>query len=261
MRVLIIEDDVRIAAAIRRALRAVNVIGDVASTSRAACAMLADTSYDVVVLDAEISDANGFSICHRLRSAGDWTPILVVTARPVDDRINGRDAGVDDYLTKPFAFGELLARLRALARGDPAEPPAILAVGSLRLDPSSAQVWRGDQEIQLSTREFALLEAFMRSPGQVLGHSQLLDAAWDIGQEYRSNVIEVYMRYLREKIDRPFGVRSLETVRGLGYRLRCDGGVGVIARGRSIGQYAGAGARVARDESPMTAARPVGQRG
>ena len=132
----------------------------------------------------------------------------------IDDRIRGLDAGADDYLTKPFAFGELLARLRALARRDSAERP-VITVGSLRLDPASAQVWRGDQEIRLSTREFALLEAFMRSPGQVLGHSQLLDAAWDIGQEYRSNVIEVYVRYPRGKIDRPFRVRSLETVRGL----------------------------------------------
>ena len=213
------------AAAIRRSLRAVNVIGDVARTSRAACAMLADTAYHVVVLDVMLPDEDGFATCRHLRSSGDWTPIIMVTARgAVDDRIRGLDAGADDYLTKPFAVGELLARLRALARRDPAERPVIVTVGSLRLDPASVQVWRGEREIRLSTREFALLEAFMRSPGQVLGHSQLLDAAWDIGHEYRSNVIEVYIRYLREKIDRPFGVRSLETVRGLGYRLRRDGG-------------------------------------
>jgi two-component system, OmpR family, response regulator len=226
MRVLVVEDDLPMAAAIRRALRAVNVIADVATTSHESCAMLADTPYDVVVLDAMLPDADGFTTCRELRRAGDWTPIIMVTARAaVDDRIRGLDAGADDYLTKPFSFGELLARLRALARRDPAERPAVIAVGSLRLDPASAQVWRGEQEIRLSTREFALLEAFMRNPGQVLGHSQLLDAAWDIGHEYRSNVIEVYIRYLREKIDRPFGVRSLETVRGLGYRLRPDGGV------------------------------------
>jgi two-component system OmpR family response regulator len=226
MRVLVVEDDVRMAAAIRRSLRAVNVIGDVASTSRAACAMLADTPYDVVVLDVVLPDEDGFVTCRQLRTSGDWTPIIMVTARggAIDDRIRGLDAGADDYLTKPFAFGELLARLRALSNHEPTERPMILTVGSLRLDPASAQVWRGNQELRLSTREFALLEAFMRSPGQVLGHSQLLDAAWDMGHEYRSNVTEVYIRYLREKIDRPFGVRSLETVRGLGYRLRHDGG-------------------------------------
>jgi len=225
MRVLVVEDDLPMAAAMRRALRSVNVIGDVATTSQGACAMLADTPYDVIVLDAMLPDADGFATCRQLRRAGDWTPIIMVTARAaVDDRIRGLDAGADDYLTKPFSFGELLARLRALARRDPAERPVVIAVGSLRLDPASAQVWRAEQEIRLSTREFALLEAFMRSPGQVLSHSQLLDAAWDIGHEYHSNVIEVYIRYLREKIDRPFGVRSLETVRGLGYRLRPDGG-------------------------------------
>jgi two-component system, OmpR family, response regulator len=225
MRVLVVEDDVRMASAIRRALRTVNMIGDVASTSKAACAMLADTAYDVIVLDVMLPDQDGFATCRQLRSTGDWTPIIMVTAgRAVDDRIRGLDAGADDYLTKPFAFGELLTRLRALARRDPAERPVVIAVGPLRLDPASARVWRGDREIRLSAREFALMETFMRSPGEVLGHSQLLDAAWDLGQVYRSNVIEVYIRYLREKIDRPFGVRSLETVRGLGYRLRPDGG-------------------------------------
>ena len=212
------------AAAIRRSLRTVDVTGDIASTSSGACTMLADTLYDVIVLDVTLPDADGFVTCRRLRSNGDWTPVIMLTARSAeDDRVRGLQAGADDYLAKPFAFGELLARLRALSGRDPAEHP-VIKVGSLRLDPASAQVWRGDQEIRLSTREFALLEAFMRCPGQVLGHSQLLDAAWNIVHEYRSNVIEVYIRYLREKIDRPFGLRSLETVRGLGYRLRRDGG-------------------------------------
>ena len=224
MRVLVVEDDVRMAAAIRRGLRNVNAVGDVATTSNGACTMLADGLYDVIVLDVMLPDADGFTTCRRLRNAGNWTPIIMLTGSAGnDDRIRGLDAGADDYLTKPFAFGDLLTRLRALTRGD-APRSAIITVGSLRLDPASAQVWRGEHEIRLSTREFALLEAFMRSPGQVLGHHQLLDAAWDIGHEYRSNVIEVYIRYLREKIDRPFGVRSLETVRGLGYRLRPDGG-------------------------------------
>jgi two-component system OmpR family response regulator len=225
MRVLVVEDDVRMAAAIRRALRSVNVIGDVASTSSGARAMLADTPYDVIVLDVVLPDADGFTTCRQLRSVGEWTPIIMLTARGGnDDRIRGLHAGADDYLSKPFAFSDLLTRLRILARRDSAERPVMIRVGPLRLDPTTARVWRGEQEIRLSNREFALLEAFMRSPGQVLGHHQLLDAAWNIGHDYRSNVIEVYVRYLREKIDRPFGVRSLETVRGLGYRLRRDGG-------------------------------------
>jgi two-component system OmpR family response regulator len=142
----------------------------------------------------------------------------------VEDRVRGLDVGADDYLTKPFSLAELLARLRALARRPAVERPPVIAVGDLRLDPGSRQVWRGDAEIELSAREFALLEAFMRGPGQVFSQEQLLDAAWDFGYEHRSNVVEVYVRYLREKIDRPFGVESIETVRGMGYRLRKDGG-------------------------------------
>lgn len=225
MRVLVVEDDVRMAAAIRRGLRSVNVVGDIASTSSGARAMLADTPYDVIVLDVILPDADGFHTCHQLRSVGEWTPIIMLTAREgIDDRIRGHQAGADDYLSKPFAFSDLLTRLRILARRDSAKRSGIIRVGSLRLDPTAARVWRWEQELRLSNREFALFEAFMRSPGQVLSHRQLLDAAWNIGHDYRSNVIEVYVRYLREKIDRPFGVRSLETVRGLGYRLRRDGG-------------------------------------
>jgi two-component system, OmpR family, response regulator len=225
MRVLVVEDDVRMAAAIRRGLRSVNVIGDIASTSSGALAMLADTPYDVIVLDVILPDADGFLTCRQLRSVGEWTPIIMLTAREgIDDRIRGLHVGADDYLSKPFAFSDLLTRLRLLARRDSAKRSGTIRVGSLRLDPTAARVWRWEQELRLSNREFALLEAFMRSPGQVLSHHQLLDAAWNIGHDYRSNVIEVYVRYLREKIDRPFGVRSLETVRGLGYRLRRDGG-------------------------------------
>jgi two-component system, OmpR family, response regulator len=225
MRVLVVADDVRMAAAIRRSLRSVDVIGDVASSSSGACTLLADRAYDVIVLDVVLPDADGFVTCRRIRSDGNWTPIILLTASAaIDDRMRLHRVGADDYLTKPFAFTELLARLRALARRDPVEHQAMITVGPLRLDPASTQAWRGDQEIRLSAREYALFEVFMRNPGQVLGHSQLLDAAWNIGHDYRSNVIEVYVRYLREKIDRPFGVRSLETVRGLGYRLRRDGG-------------------------------------
>jgi two-component system OmpR family response regulator len=225
MRVLVVEDDVRVAAAIRRGLRSVNSVGDIATTSSGACTMLADKLYDVIVLDVMLPDGDGYATCQRLRRAGNWTPVIMLSGPTgSDERLRGLDAGADDYLTKPFAFGELLTRLRALADDGLPERSTIISVGPLRLDLASAQVWRGEQEIRLSTREFALLEAFMRCPGQVLSHNQLLEAAWDIGHEYHSNVIEVYIRYLREKIDRPFGVRSLETVRGLGYRLRPDGG-------------------------------------
>ena len=142
----------------------------------------------------------------------------------MDDRIRGLDAGADDYLTKPFALGELLARLRALARRDVGERPPVVSVGSLRLDPAARRVWRGDCELALTAREYALLETFMRRPGQVLSHLQLLDAAWDFGYQHRSNVVEVYVRYLRGKVDVPFGMASIETVRGAGYRMREDGG-------------------------------------
>jgi two-component system OmpR family response regulator len=164
---------------------------------------------------------DGFETCRRLRADGVATPVLFLTARDaVEDRIAGLDGGADDYLVKPFAFGELLARLRALARRGPVPRPAVLSVGELRLDPATRRVWRGSAEISLTAREFALLEAFMRRPGEALSRFDLLEAVWDGTYENRSNVIDVYVRYLREKVDRPFGAASIETVRGHGYRLR-----------------------------------------
>jgi len=226
MRVLLVEDDVRMAAAMRRALLGAGVVSDVAGTSDDALWMVRAASYDAMVLDVMLPDTDGFETCRLLRADGVWVPVIMVTARDaIEDRVRGLDAGADDYLTKPFSLAELLARLRALVRRDPVERPAVIEVGSLRLDPAARQVWRGDAEIVLSAREYALLETFMRRPGQVLSQQQLLDAAWDFAYEVRSNVVEVYMRYLREKVDRPYGVRSLETVRGVGYRLRMDGGV------------------------------------
>ena len=226
MRVLLVEDDVRMAAAMRRALLGAGVVSDVAGTSDDALWMVRAASYDAMVLDVMLPDTDGFETCRLLRADGVWVPVIMVTARDaIEDRVRGLDAGADDYLTKPFSLAELLARLRALVRRDPVERPAVIEVGSLRLDPAARQVWRGDAEIVLSAREYALLETFMRRPGQVLSQQQLLEAAWDFAYEVRSNVVEVYMRYLREKVDRPYGVRSLETVRGVGYRLRLDGGV------------------------------------
>jgi two-component system, OmpR family, response regulator len=224
MRVLVVEDDVKMAAAIRRGLRFEGVVVDVAGGGEEAVRRVGATEYDAVLLDVMLPDMDGFETCRRLRRQGEWVPILMLTARDaVEDRVRGLDTGADDYLTKPFSLAELLARLRALARRGPVERPAVLEVGDLRLDPATHEVWRGEHRIELSAREFGLLEAFMRRPGQVLTQLQLLEAAWDLGYEQRSNVVEVYVRYLREKIDRPFGVRSIETVRGVGYRLRKDG--------------------------------------
>jgi two-component system, OmpR family, response regulator len=226
MHVLVVEDDPRMAAAIRRGLRAEGMVVDVATTGVDGLALAATEEVDAVVLDVMLPDLDGFETCRRLRAEGAWMPIIMLTARDaVEDRVRGLDQGADDYLTKPFSLAELLARLRALARRSPVERPPVLTVGDLRLDPASRQVWRGDVEVELSAREFNLLETLMRRPGQVLSQGQLLEAAWDLGYEHRSNVVEVYVRYLREKLDRPFGVRSLETVRGVGYRLRKDGGI------------------------------------
>ena len=225
VRLLLIEDDVRMATAIRRGLRTEGIVADVAGRGDTALGMARATDYDALVLDVMLPGIDGFETCRRLRADGVWTPIIMLTARDgVEDRIRGLDEGADDYLTKPFSLAELLARVRALVRRGPVERPVVLSAGDLRLDPATREVWRGDREIELSAREFGLLEAFMRRPGHVLSQTQLLDAAWDLGYRQNSNVVEVYVRYLREKIDRPFGVASLETVRGIGYRLRKDGG-------------------------------------
>jgi two-component system, OmpR family, response regulator len=223
--VLAVEDDARMAAAIRRGLRYEGLVVDLAGGGEEALVRARATSYDAIVLDVMMPGLDGFETCRRLRADGVWVPVLMLTARDaVEDRVRGLDGGADDYLTKPFSLAELAARLRALDRRGPARRPAVLRAGTLRLDPAARTVWRGDSEIELSAREFALLETFMRYPGHVLTQVQLLESAWDLGFEQRSNVVEVYVRYLREKIDRPFGLQSIETVRGLGYRLRRDGG-------------------------------------
>jgi two-component system OmpR family response regulator len=187
--------------------------------------MAAAHEYDAVVLDVMLPDLDGFQTCGALRKAGIWSPVLMLTARDaVEDRVAGLDAGADDYLTKPFSVAELRARIRALVRRGAAERPAVIEVGDLRLDPATRQVWRADAEVRLSAKEYALLELFMRRPGEVVSRLDLLEHAWDIGYDNRSNVITVYVRYLREKIDRPFGRHAIETVQGAGYRLRADGG-------------------------------------
>ena len=225
VRVLIVEDQVKMAGLLRRALRGAGVAADVAMKGEDALWMAGATSYDALVLDVMLPGIDGFETCRRLRSDKVWTPVLMLTARDaLRDRVAGLDGGADDYLTKPFALSELLARLRALARRGPVERPAILEVGSLRLDPADRRVWRNGTEIDLPAKEFTLLTIFMRRPGTVLSRFELLERAWDNGYENRSNVIDVHIRQLRERIDKPFSLRSIETVRGAGYRLRKDGG-------------------------------------
>jgi two-component system OmpR family response regulator len=223
VRVLIVEDELRMAGLIRRGLTSEGLAADVAGTGEDALWMAAAHEYDAIVLDVMLPGLNGFETCRRLRSDGVWAPVLMLTARDaVDDRVAGLDSGADDYLVKPFAFAELLARLRALARRGEPERPSVLEVGDLRLDPAARAAWRGPSAIQLSAKEFALLETFMRRPGEVLSRFHLIEHAWDFAYENRSNIVDVYVRRLRRKIDEPFGRHSLETVRGGGYRLQAE---------------------------------------
>jgi two-component system OmpR family response regulator len=224
MRVLIVEDEVKMAGLIRRGMRGEGIAADVTPRGEDALWMAEATGYDAIVLDIMLPGIDGLEVCRRLRGAGVWTPILLLTARDsVRDRVAGLDGGADDYLTKPFSFAELLARLRALVRRGAVERPVELRVGNLVLDPATKRVTRGKTEVSLSAKEFALLEIFMRRPGEVLSRYSLLEHAWDYDYENRSNVVDSYVRLLRRKIDQPFGTDTIETVRGSGYRLREDG--------------------------------------
>jgi two-component system OmpR family response regulator len=225
MRVLIVEDELRMASLIRRGLVQEGLSVDVAMSGEEALWMAPATQYDAIVLDVMLPGISGFETCRRLRTSGVWAPVLMLTARDsVEDRVAGLDMGADDYVVKPFAFAELLARLRALVRRGEPERPNVLEVGELRLDPATRRVWRKDSEIKLSSKEFAVLETFMRRPDEVLTRLHLLEHAWDFAYDNKSNIVDVYIRHLRRKIDRPFGRASLETVRGAGYRLRTDNG-------------------------------------
>jgi two-component system, OmpR family, response regulator len=222
MRILVVEDEPKMADVLRRGLTKAGLAVDVAADGADALVRAGATEYDAIVLDAMLPDLDGLDVCRRLRVDRVWAPVLMLTARAgVPDRVDGLDAGADDYLAKPFAFDELLARLRALGRRGPVERGPVLEVGDLRLDPARHQAWRGGTPLELSAKELALLEVFMRNPEQVLSRFTLLEHAWEGDYENRSNVVDVYVRLLREKIDRPFGRASLQTVRGLGYRL-CD---------------------------------------
>jgi two-component system OmpR family response regulator len=220
MRVLVVEDEVKLASVIRKGLREEGLLADVAIKGEDALWMAAASAYGAIVLDVKLPGIDGFETCRRLRRDGIQTPILMLTALDaVDDRITGLESGADDYVIKPFDFGELLARIRALSRRAPMERGDILEVGDLTLDTATHVVRRGGVEVELSVKELQLLEVFMRRPTQVLSRYDLLEGAWDIDYENKSNVVDVYVRYLREKLDRPFGVQSIETIRHAGYRM------------------------------------------
>ena len=212
------------AALLKRGLEEEGYAVDTADKGSDAVWLGTENPYDAVVLDLMLPDLDGFEVCRQLRQAGRWAPVIMLTARDaVPDRILGLDAGADDYLTKPFSFAELLARLRALMRRGQSERPAILEVGDLKMDPVGRRVERCGQTLDLTAKEFSLLEFFMRHPQEVLSRTLILEHVWDFAYEGDSNVVDVYIRYLREKIDRPFGCNSLETVRGAGYRLKPEG--------------------------------------
>jgi two-component system OmpR family response regulator len=224
MRLLVVEDDPAMAALLIRGLRREGYAVDAVNNGRDALWSVLENDYDAVVLDAMIPPPDGFEVCRRMRAEGRWAPVLMLTARDaVPDRVRGLDSGADDYLTKPFALVELFARVRALIRRDPQTRPMVLQVGDLTLDPVSRVVRRGGVDIALSPKGFALLQELMRRPGEVLTRTYLIEHVWDFAYDGGSNVVDVYVRYLRDKVDRPFGRDSIRTVRGVGYRLDPDG--------------------------------------
>ena len=223
VRVLIVEDEPHMAELIGRGLAKEGMAVDIAPTGEQAIEMVGTADYDSIVLDVMLPGIDGFETCRRLRAGAVWSPVIMLTALDsVQDRVTGLDTGADDYLVKPFAFAELLDRLRAVARRREAERPSVLEVDDLRLDPASRRVWRGSVEVSLSAKEFAILETFMRRPDEALTRAHLVAHAWDSSYADGSNIIDVYVRRLRRKIDEPFGRQTIETVRGSGYRLRRD---------------------------------------
>jgi two-component system OmpR family response regulator len=226
VRALVVEDSAVMVATLRKVLESAGYAVDCVGDGQEALWAAREQPYDVIILDAVIPPPDGYEVCRRLRKQKVWSPVLMLTGRDsVHDRVAGLDAGADDYLVKPFDPAELLARLRAITRREVSERPVTLQVGDLTLDPGTREVWRADTRVELSPKEFSLLEQLMRNPGQVLSRTHLLEHVWDFAYAGTSNVIDVYVRYLRDKVDRPFGRQSIETVRGAGYRLRDDDGV------------------------------------
>ena len=221
MRILVVEDELKMAQLLRRGLVRHGHAVDVVAAGEDARVHAAAVDYEAIVLDIALPGMDGVATCRGCAPTASWSPVLMLTARDgVLDRVAGLDAGADDYLVKPFAFAELLARLRALRRRGHQERPAVLEVGGVRLDPATRRVTREGVEIPLSATEFALLETFMRRAGDVLARTDLLECGWDVAYDSRSNVVDVYVRRLRQKIDHPFGTDSIETLRGTGYRFR-----------------------------------------
>ena len=217
------EDEPKLASLLRKGLTAQGLAADVATDGDQAMWMATSTAYDAITLDVMLPDTDGFALCRDLRGHGVTTPVLMITALDtIHDRVTGLDSGADDYLAKPFSFAELLARLRALARRPRDVRMPVLTVGKLRLDPAARTVHHGDIPIDLTRKEFALLEALMRRPGEAVSRFDLLESAWDYSYDNRSNVVDVYIGYLRQKVDRPFATDNIETVRGFGYRLRTE---------------------------------------
>ena len=218
-----VEDDQRMSNLLQRSLEEEGHAVDVAHDGPNGLWMAKEFPYGAIVLDVMLPGFDGFELCRQLREAEIWTPVLMLTARDeIGDRVRGLDVGADDYLVKPFSLLELAARIRALSRRDDHARPTVLSVGDLRLDPAAKRAWRGETELSLSPKETALLELFLRHPGVVLSRTQIIDAIWDFAYQGGSNVVDQYVKYLRDKVDTPFGHKDIETVRGMGYRLRAE---------------------------------------
>jgi two-component system OmpR family response regulator len=225
MRVLVVEDERTLADGLRRGLEAEGFAADVAHDGIDGLHLALEHAYDAIVLDLMLPGMNGFQVCGALRDAGVWTPIVVLTAKDGEyDEAEALDTGADDYVTKPFSYVALVARVRALIRRGAGERPPILEAGNLRFDPGARRAWRGETEVRLTAREASLLEFLLRRAGQVVSKTEILDHVWDDRFDGDLNIVEVYVRHLRNKLDRPFGCAAIETVRGAGYRLAADGG-------------------------------------
>ncbi|SMQ57814.1 response regulator transcription factor [Agreia sp. VKM Ac-1783] len=225
MRVLVVEDEKRLAEGLKRGLEAEGFAVDVASTGTDGLWLATENDYSVILLDIMLPGMSGYRVCERLRAAENWTPVLMLTAKDGEwDQVEALDTGADDYLTKPFSFAILLARIRALIRRGQSERPAVLEAGDIRVDPSTREVTRGAERIDVTAREFAVLEYLMRRKGDVVSKRDIIDNVWDDDFDGEQNIVEVYVGHLRNKLDRPFGRHAIETLRGAGYRLASHGG-------------------------------------